>query len=284
MAGPTTAPKPPGPRPPGPPPTNGGMKTATIPTQRAGISRGLQVAAHKIVVYGPGGCGKSSLAASLARVGIEPLFLDLESGTKFLDVARMEPQSWDELRAALHDQDLLRSSFGAVVIDSGTKAEEMAMEWMLANVKHEKGHTCQSIEDYGYGKGYVHLYETFMLMLGDLDAVARSGRHIVMICHDCTETVPNPASDDYIRYAPRLQSPASGKFSIRNRVREWTDHTLAIMFDVAIANDGKAKGTGTRAIYCQERPTHVAKSRTLSDTIIYTKDSPTLWQALFNKE
>jgi hypothetical protein len=219
----------------------------------------------------------------MAQVGIDPLFLDLEAGTKFLDVARVEPATWEEMRSVLHDPQLLQP-FGAVVIDSGTKSEEMALEWMLANIRHEKGQTCDSIEDYGYGKGYTHLYETFMLLLGDLDAVARSGKHVVMICHDCTETVPNPASDDYIRFSPRLQSPASGKFSTRNRVREWTDHTLFIGYDVAIGNDGKAKGTGTRAIYTTERPQHVAKSRTLNETIIYNKDSADLWVKLFGKD
>jgi hypothetical protein len=250
---------------------------------RPGISRGVQATAHKIVQYGPGGIGKSKLASLLSLVGIEPLFIDLENGTKFLDVARIEPQSLDELRAALHDSQLL-APFGAVVLDSGTKAEELATAWMLANIRHEKGTLCESIEDYGYGKGYTHLYETFMLLLGDLDAVARGGRHVVMICHDCTATVPNPASADYIRYEPRLQSPASGKFSIRNRVREWCDHMLYIGYDVAVGSDGKAKGSGTRAIYTTERPTHVSKSRTLNETIPYTDGDPAIWNRLFNKE
>ena len=197
MAGPTAAAPPrPGPRPQGPPPSNGAARTT--PAIVPGVSRGLQSAAHKIVLYGAGGIGKSKLASLMSQVGIEPLFLDLEAGTKFLDVARIEPQTFDEMRQALRDSQLL-ASFGAVVVDSGTKAEELATAWMLANVRHEKGTSCESIEDYGFGKGFTHLYETFMLLLGDLDAVARSGKHVVIICHDCTSTVPNPASADYIR-------------------------------------------------------------------------------------
>ena len=275
MAGPTTAPRPPGPRPATPP-------QATAAIHRPGVNRGIQAAAHKIVIYGGAGIGKSKLASLMSLVGIEPLFLDIESGTKFLDVARIEPQSFDELRAALHDTALIEP-YGAVVIDSGTKAEELAIAWTLANIKHENGKSVSSIEGFGYGKGFTHAYETFMLLLGDLDAVARSGRHVVMICHACTAAVPNPAGVDFIRYEARLQSPASGKFSIRNRVTEWADHQLFIGYDLAV-EDGKAKGSGTRAIYTTERPTHVAKSRTTNETIIYQDGDASLWAKLLNKE
>jgi hypothetical protein len=248
------------------------------------VSNGVQsAAAHKILLFGCGGIGKSELASLLSMVGIDPLFIDLESGTKFLDVVRTEPQYWDELRSVLHDKIALEP-FGAVVIDSLTKAEELALAWTLANVKHEKGHAVNSIEGYGYGKGQVHLYETMMLLLGDLDAVARSGRHVVMICHDCVTEVPNPVGENYIRWEPRLASPASGKNSIRHRVKEFSDHALFIGYDVAVDKEGKAQGVGSRAIYCQERPAYMAKSRTLSDTIIYAKGSPLLWQELFSKE
>jgi len=274
MAGPTNSgpPRPPSPR---PAPTQA-AKPASTPL---GISRGLQNAAHKIVLYGPGGAGKSKLCSLLSQVGIEPLFLDLENGTKFLDVSRVNVETWDDLRATLHNTELL-APFGAVVIDSGTKAEELAIAWMLENIKHEKGQKCESIEDYGFGKGYTHLYETFMLMVNDLDAIARSGKHVIIVCHDCTCNVPNPASEDYLRFEPRLQSPASGKFSIRHRVREWCDHMLAIMFDVAINKDGKAKGSGTRAIYTSERPTHLAKSRTLDEVVVYVDNDATIWTKL----
>ena len=49
MAGPTTAPRPPGPRPATPP-------QATAAIHRPGVNRGIQAAAHKIVIYG--GAGK----------------------------------------------------------------------------------------------------------------------------------------------------------------------------------------------------------------------------------
>ena len=79
---------------------------------------------------------------------------------------------------------------------------------------------------------------------------------------------------------PRLQSPASGKASIRLRVREWADHVLFIGYDVTV-KDGKGKGSGTRTIYPCELPFCMAKSRTLAEPMPFPKYDTTLWTHLF---
>jgi hypothetical protein len=246
------------------------------------ITRGTNVQTHKIVVFGSGGVGKTELWTLLRNVGIEPLGIDLDDGSKFHDVARVVPTTWDEVRGILHNPDMLEP-FGAVVVDSLTKAEELATAWTLENVKRDDGTVASSVESYGWGKGYVHVYESMLRLLGDLDAVARMGKHVVCVCHDCTANVPNPGGNDWIRYEPRLQSPPSGKASVRLRVKEWSDHMFFIGFDQFVSDEGKAKGTGTRTIYTNERPTHMAKSRTLSEIIKYNQGSVELWQKLFSK-
>ncbi len=245
------------------------------------VSVGVMRGAQRIGIYGPGGSGKTTLASYLERVEIPTLFLDLEAGSRFLNVSRVLPETFDEVRAVLHDAKLL-DGFDAVVVDSLTKLEELATTWTLANVKHEKGHQVDSVEGYGYGKGYTHVYETFLLVLSDLDALVRQGKHVVGICHDCTASVPNPAGEDWIRYEPRLQN--SKTCSIRHRVKEWSDHFFYLGYDVTVDKQGKAKGGGTRTIYPMELPTHLAKSRTLADPIPFEKDDPVLWNLLFGKE
>jgi hypothetical protein len=141
----------------------------------------------------------------------------------------------------------------------------MAVEHTLATVLQD-GKRSTSVEGYGYGKGYGYVFDTFLPLMGDLDRHARAGRHVVLICHDCTSMVPNPAGDDWLRYEPRLQAPNSGKASIRLRVREWADHVLFVGYDVA-AKDGKGKGSGTRTLYRAETPACMAKSRTGADPI-----------------
>lgn len=237
------------------------------------------------MIYGPGGIGKTELCANMKQIGLRPLFLDIGTGSGFLDVDRVDPAptTWDDLRAALHDQDLWRN-YNAVVIDDLTTAESLAIQWTLANVKAERASggsvLVNSIEGYGWGKGYVHVYETFLQLLGDLDAHVRAGRTVACIAHECTARVPNPAGDDWLRYEPRLQDTAKG--NIRSRVKEWCDHMFFVGYDV-FSDDGKAKGAGTRTIYTVEMPTHVAKSRSLSEPVIYQRGSADIWKKLLNK-
>jgi hypothetical protein len=216
-------------------------------------------------------------------VGVEPLFVDLEGSSSFLDVARLEPapETFEEVRDALHGD---VGEFGAVVVDSLTKLEEMARDFVIRTVPHEKGASVRitSIEDYGWGKGYMHIYEAMLLVLQDLDAIARQGKHVIVVCHELTEKVPNPAGEDFLQYQPRLQSPPKqGK--LRERVKEWVDHLIYIGFDRSVSKDGKATGGGSRTIYPTETATHWAKSRMLSDSVEYVKGEPDLWRALFGE-
>jgi hypothetical protein len=78
-----------------------------------------------------------------------------------------------------------------------------------------------------------------------------------------------------------LQSPASGKSSIRLRVREWADHVLFLGYDVAVTKDGKGVGAGSRTLYRAETPAWMAKSRTGSEPIPVEKGNETeIWKEI----
>lgn len=241
---------------------------------------------HRVGLFGPGGIGKTTLAATapgpVGFIDLDDSLPTLRPSLTRLDIRRVSGiAGWQDIRDALHSDgwDDVRT----IVLDSATKAEELALEWMLRNVRHEKeGVVVRRIEDYGFGKGYQHLYETFLPLLSDLDQHVRAGRNVVLICHDCTATVPNPKGEDYIRWEPRLQNPSSVKASIRLRVREWLDHLLYVGYDVECAkhHNGKAQGHGTRTIYPQEMPWCMAKSRTLADPVELVQFDTTLWNKL----
>ena len=259
------------------------------PVRKVSFGR-IEPQGHRVGLFGPGGAGKTTLAATApGPVG----FIDLDDSLPILlpslnglDIRRVAGISgWQDMRDALHSAgwDDVRT----IVVDSVTKAEELALEWTLKNIKHEKdGVVIRRIEDYGFGKGYQHVYETFLTLLGDLDQHVRAGRNVVVIMHDCTANVPNPKGEDYIRWEPRLQNPSSGKASVRLRVREWLDHLLYVGYDVECTKqmDGKAQGQGTRTIYPQEMPWCMAKSRTLSEQIELVQYDTTLWKKLFSPQ
>lgn len=254
-----TTPRRPLPAPPPPAQTQAARVMFSKPAANAG---------HRVVLYGPGGIGKTTLASKLPGPVV---FFDLDEslGRLGLDVQTVQAHTWADLRAALAAPGW--DDIGSIVIDTATKAEELAIDHTLANTLQD-GKRSTSVEGYGYGKGYGYVFDTFLPLLADLDRHARAGRNVVLICHDCTSTVPNPAGEDWLRYEPRLQSPNSGKASIRLRVREWADHVLFVGYDVAVGKDGKGRGAGTRTLYRAELPHCMAKSRTGCDPMLVDGD------------
>ncbi len=224
---------------------------------RFAILSGRLDGAKRTMVYGPGGAGKSTLASLTPS----PVVLDVEGGTKGIEVARVLDgiETWQGLRECLQSDAL--DGYSTIVIDSVTKAEEMAVAHTLATVPNERGQRMRNLSEYGFGKGDRHLYDTFLHLLMDLDRHVRAGRNVVLVAHVCTTPVPNPMSDDWLQYQPRLQTTKKGDNSIRERTFEWCDHVLFLGYDVAVAEGGKGIGEGTRTIWTSERPTHRAKVR-----------------------
>lgn len=221
----------------------------------------------RVVLYGPGGIGKTTLACSMPGPvaffdldeSLDKLLPSLEEREVSENVVPIQGiTTWQGIRDALHSTGW--DSIKTIVIDTATKAEELALAWMYENIKNN-GAVCSRLEDYGYKSGYRHLFDTYSLLLSDLDAHARAGRNVVLICHDCSAKVPNPQGQDWIRYEPRLAQ--DDKFcQLRFRVKEWADHVLAFIYDVNVGKDGKGQGCGTKTVYASELPHCMAKSRT----------------------
>lgn len=237
---------------------------------------------QRVAVYGTGGIGKSSLAAlapdPILYVDVENRMVHLKGKVK-RKIALIRPQTWPELLAAIADCREY-NEIKTVVVDSLTRAEELCLAHVLANVTTEKGGKVSSIEGYGYGKGFTHLYEEFNKIFRPLDFHIALGRNVVLICHDCVTSAPNPAGDDWQRWEPRLAAPGSGKNSLRHKLKEWVDHLLFLSYDVMVDKDGKAKGCGSRTIWPAETPWHMAKSVSITQPIPFKEGDDALWQKL----
>lgn len=243
---------------------------------------------ERIGIYGSGGIGKTELAAGLKVVGINPIFIDLDSGSSGLDVDRIgygDNLSFQDIRSFLQ-ADYWHGDYGAVVIDTFTALEEIIAEHVIEFVPHEKAtKTINNLEDYGWGKGQVHVFEHALLVLQDLDALARKGIHVIIICHQVAERVPSAESEDYLEYQPRMQSP-NKTAKIRERVFEWTNHFFRVDHDRAVT-DGKAIKADSRSIFTVRNTTSWAKHRTLAsgkqmpDRVDYEKGSVELWKIMF---
>ena len=109
------------------------------------IERGISRGAVRVVLYGTEGIGKSTLAAQFPAAVI----LDTEDGTRQIDCARVRCADWMTLQGAMVELGGNAQGFHTVVVDSVDWAERMALEHMLR--KDGK----RSVEDYGFGKGFV---------------------------------------------------------------------------------------------------------------------------------
>ena len=255
------------PKRPTPPPPKLSTAASRVKFSPVGKSKG-----QRVVLYGTGGVGKSTLAC-LAPGPVA--FLDAEESLPILKTQLessgitlptiVTVDKWSAVMDALKSEGW--DDIKTIAIDTETKLEEWAVAHTLKTVKNDADRFVQSVEGYGYGKGFQFVFDTFLPLLGELDRHVRAGRNVILIAHECTSNVPNPRGEDWLRYEPRLQNPSSGKASIRARTKEWADHVLFLCYDVEVEKKtGVAAGTGTRTLYTAELPFCMAKSRTTTDS------------------
>ena len=214
------------------------------------ITKGIVARPQKVVIYGPEGIGKSTLAARFP----DPLFIDTEGGTSHLDVRRIDkPADWDALLSIIkevaHTPDVCKT----LVVDTADWAEASATEYVL------KKYNQTSIEGFGYGKGYTILGETFAAMLTALDEVIAAGIHVVVTAHAKMRKFELPDEQGaFDRWEMKL-SKQSAPF-----LKEWCDLLLFCNFETLVVKTetktSKATG-GKRVMYASHHPCWDAKNR-----------------------
>lgn len=214
------------------------------------ITKGPRKAPVRAVIYGVEGVGKTSLAAQLPA----PLFLDMEEGTAQLDVARAQIDTADELRNALAALATDAQGFQSIIIDSADWAERIACEALL------KKSGKKSIEDFGFGKGFVMLAEEMARLLTACDTLVHRGIHVIWIAHAKTVRVSPPDMvDGFDRYELKMAKQTAPLF------KEWADLLLFANFETIIVkgNDGRVKGEGgkRRLLYTERSAAWDAKNR-----------------------
>jgi len=221
------------------------------------VTSGKIQKAKKVVLYGPEGIGKSSLAAKFPN----PVFIDTEGSTTELDVQRLpKPSSWEMLKQqAQWVKQQGPARFGTLVIDTIDWAEMLCNESVCAQ------HNKKGIEDFGYGKGYIYAAEEFGRFLNLLSDVVEAGIHVVLTAHSQIVKFEQPDEmGAYDRYQLKLGAKTGSRTAAL--VKEWADMVLFInykTFSVAADDSGrkhKAQG-GIRTVYATHHPAWDAKNR-----------------------
>ena len=165
------------------------------------ITTGQQAAAVRVVIYGIEGIGKTTLAAQFPKA----LIIDTEDGSKRIDCSRHAVKTWDALKLAIAGLVVDAQGFETIVIDSADWAEKLLIESILKETGKK------SIEDFGFGKGYVRLAESVSEFLRTADKLVASGVNVVFCAHSTVKrTSPPDQTDGYDRYE-RLIEGADGR-------------------------------------------------------------------------
>jgi hypothetical protein len=197
------------------------------------ISRGRQHAPVRAVIYGVEGVGKSTLAAAFPA----PLVLDTEDGTRHLDVARVAIPDWKTILLALAELKVDRQGFETIIVDSIDWAERLLAEKVIRDADKK------SIEDFGFGKGWVAVAEQLAKFLDALDGLVAVGLNVVLVGHSCVKrTSPPELTDGYDRHELKLSKQGAAL------VKEWADCLLFATYKSALVEgtDGRKKAVGGR--------------------------------------
>jgi hypothetical protein len=206
---------------------------------------------QKAVIFGPEGIGKSTLAAQFPA----PVFLDTEGGTHHLDVARLPaPKSWADVTAAVQALATEAHEFKSLVIDTADWLEKLLVDHVCKQANKT------SIEDFGYGKGYVVLAEEFAKFLASLEPLLRRGMHVLLLAHTRIVKFEQPdAAGAYDRYELKLSK------QVGPLVKEWCDVLLFGNYFTKVAenDNGRKRGVGgrERKLYTTHTAAWDAKNR-----------------------
>ena len=208
----------------------------------------------RLVIYGPGGVGKTTFS-SLAP---DNIFMKIEDGLEGIAATSQAVTSWGEvvdMVTALHEQD---HKFKTLSVDS--------LDW-LERLIHEQ--VClekqvSSIDDIGYGKGYMFAMEYWEKFLKGMTSLRdNKGMTVILLAHEKIKRFDDPMTDGYDRYMLKLHDKAAAL------VHEWADGVLfmkgktIIKSEEAGFNKKIKKGIdGGIYLHTTETPSYQAKHRT----------------------
>jgi hypothetical protein len=226
----------------------------------------------RILIYGTAGIGKTTLAAEFPNA----VFIQTEDGTP----ADLELNSFGiaqtfgdvmEGLASLYSSD---HQFNTLILDSVTELQRLVFTETCAR-GDDKGNAKKSIEDFGYGKGYVYAQRVMQEFIDGITALRRDkGMAVILIAHSKVERFDDPESVSYDRYEIDLHDKLVGM------IERDMDAILLLKNDVSIKTEdqgfnrerARADGGGTVWIHARGKPAFVAKNRFgIPDKVRYTK-------------
>jgi hypothetical protein len=169
-------------------------------------------------------------------------------------VSRLRPHTWSEVFEAVAMLTSEPHQYRTLVIDTLDWIEQLC--WQHCCDKDHKN----SIEAYGYGRGYVIAHEEFRRLIAALDRLReKTSMAIVCLAHSWIKSFKNPDGEDYDRHEMKLQRLVAPVF------KEWSDLLLFANYETLTRENDKKRvvgvSTGARYIFTQHTAAFDAKNR-----------------------
>ncbi|MEO5375092.1 MAG: ATP-binding protein [Alphaproteobacteria bacterium] len=221
----------------------------------ASLKKSTALAAPRILIHGVAGVGKTTFAAGAPA----SVFILTEDGLGTLSSDHFPlARTFDEVMEALASLYTEDHPFQTVVIDSVDWLEPLV--W--ARVCKDQGWS--SIEEAGYGKGYVAALDLWRQYIEGLNALRDDkGMTIIQIAHTEIKRFDSPEHEPYDRYVIKLHARAAALLQEHSDVVLFANYRIStVKSDVGFNKKvTRALGSGERVLFTAERPAFLAKNR-----------------------
>ena len=204
-----------------------------------------------VTLYGVPGIGKSTWASQSPS----PIFIQTETGLDDIGAPRFPVCT--ELPHVMQCVEALKGEheYKTVVLDSLSALEPMLWRHVCRNAGKK------SIEDFGYGKGYIVALDAWREVITALDSLHARGMNIIVIGHSKITRFNDPEGDGFDFYDLDIHKHAS------QAVFRWSDEVLFANYKVLKSSTGEGLKKRTiaidadRVLHTLESPAFKAKNR-----------------------
>lgn len=221
----------------------------------------------RILIYGPQGIGKSTFVSK----AMNPVLIQTEDGLGNLDVPAFPlAKSYNQVMEQLTELATVDHKYNTVAVDSADWLEPLIWKQVAAEAGKK------SIEEIGYGKGYVMALDLWRNYIDALNYLRdEKNMTVIQTAHAQVKRFDNPETESYDRYEIKLHKSASALLLEHSDIVLFANYWVGIAKDKVGFNNERKRvvGSGDRILYTQERPSAIAKNRYgLPEEIPFDKD------------
>ena len=191
----------------------------------------------RMLVYGVPKIGKSTLVSGAP----EPLIVDADHKAQSLDCARVQPETWEQVRDTIQALTHEQHAYKTVGLDTLNSLERLLVEY-VCRTNHVT--TIEKVGG-GYGKGWTEAGEEWGRLLADLERLQRARRvNVIALAHAKVDTFRDPRGTEYQRWTLDLSKQTASAW------KGWVEDILFATRDVRTRSGKDRRETsGERVLF-----------------------------------